>query len=515
MRESQTMAGGLTTALTAGLKALDPSTSSSADGYSPLATSSDVGTPPASPAKAGGVALPVTPTEEELEDDKGFPAPLSSSILSPRVRHVRRALFVGLFFLITVTLYFLLPTSLTPSSLSSLPTVSLSSSFPFISLISLPSCTSRAYSSGRWVPKNPSLRGNTSEVDVLTASGFQGCTQDWFKPAWYLGSKESDWHGMDEYRWRAAQWQWEAEDEVCQEEVKRTEAEELIAMLVERGGWMLLGDSLSEQHFFSLGCTLFPHVEVRWGEGWWEQLMFLRPDSPLATSLSFPPAFSISSTPLITNLRTDHGFSKDELRTIYESTPQAALIPSSKLFTDYPVQSPPVEEYLDRFFSHPSTTGNWSSSERYQALLFSTAAHFTPREFAFPGGQPEIAPFFEAVVANWSSTVVRYLSDDGAGREVLVRSATSGHDKCKTQFAPFEDEWPAPKSYNWARIPEMNDVFEAELEKAVHPRLNFLSLDRPAQLRPDAHAADCLHVAVGTGIFEGFTDYLSYWLQRR
>ncbi|GAA5827129.1 hypothetical protein JCM11251_001129 [Rhodosporidiobolus azoricus] len=506
MRETRTIAGGLSTVLAAGLKALD--------GYAPLSSSSEVGSPPASPAREGQVALPVTPTEEEIADAL-FPP--SSYPLQPydtqHSRHLRPGFFVAFFLLVTTTLYLLLPTSLGPSSLATLPSVSLSSSFPFFTLTSHPTCTSQLYSSGRWVPKTPSLRGNTSEVDILAASGFEGCTQDWFKPAWYLGSKESDWHGMDEYRWSAAQWTWEAGDEVCQKEVKKTKAEELIAELVGRGGWMLLGDSLSEQHFFALGCTLFPHVEVRWGAGWWEQLMYLRPESPLASSL--PPSFDITSSPLVANLRTDHGFAKDELRAIYESTPQAALIPSSKLFTEYPVQSPPVEEYLDRFFSRPRPDADWSSSERYHTLIFSTAAHFTPREFAFPGGQPEIAPFYQALVANWTSTVASYLDTDEGGREVLVRSATSGHDKCKQHFAPFEDTWPTPKSYNWADIPTMNEVIEAEVEKASHPRLSFLSLDRPAQLRPDAHAADCLHIAVGTGIFEGFTDYIAYWLRSR
>ncbi|GAA6038651.1 hypothetical protein JCM8097_009466 [Rhodosporidiobolus ruineniae] len=463
------------------LASLDSSTAPPA-GYSPLATTSDPGTPPAK----GELALPPSPTSD-TKPDPPFPTPAASS----RARLFRRVVFLALFLLVSTTLYLLLPADF---SLRSFPSTS------------SPSCSARAYSSGRWVAKDPPL-SEEEKADVLLASGFTGASQEWFKPHWFFGSKESNWHEMDDYRSRAAQWMWRSDEEVCREEVRRTDVEELVRSLVQRGGWMLLGDSLTEQHFFSLGCTLFPHVEVKWGAGWWEQLMFLRGDSPLVPSLDLPPSFNFTGTPLITNIRTDHGFAKDELLAIYESTPQSAVVPSSDLFTDYPVQSPPVREYLDRFFS----TGAWErSEERYHALIFSTAAHFTPREFAFPAGQPEIKPFFEAVVANWTAEAAAYLDQDEGNRQVVVRAASSGHDKCKSSLQPFGDEWPEPQSYNWADIPRMNAAFETQYVPLAAPiRASNSDLSLPFPLFQ--HAADCLHMAVGTGVFEGWTDYLAYY----
>ncbi|GAA6008992.1 uncharacterized protein JCM10292_001750 [Rhodotorula paludigena] len=367
-------------------------------------------------------------------------------------------------------------------------------------------CSAEAWSAGRWVPKDPPLTPNATAVDVFAASGFEGCTQDWFKPHWFLHTKEADWPNMDQYRWNAAQWRWKSDSEVCEADVRRSKAEELLQELVGKGGWILLGDSLSEQHFFSLGCVLFPHVYAVWGSGWWEQHMYIRADSPLLETLDLPPGFDASTTPIISNLRTDHGFTKEELIDIYESTPQSATVPTSQLFTDYPVQSFPIDDYLSRFFN---------ATYNYHALIFSAAAHFTPREFAFPGGQPAIAPFYEAVVQNWTDVALEYLAEDASDREIVVRGASSGHDNCHEHMEPFVDEWLRAESYNWAEIPKYNNVFKAMIEKANHPRLSFLSLERPSQLRPDAHSEDCLHFAVGTGVFEGWTDYLAYFLRSR
>jgi hypothetical protein len=198
--------------------------------------------------------------------------------------------------------------------------------------------------------------------------------------------------------------------------------------------------------------------------------MYLRRDSPLVSSLSLPPNFDFDLTPLITNLRTDHGFTQPELLSIYESTPQALSTPSSTLFTDYPVQSFPVREYFDRFFGvgerYNASIGN---KENYHALIFSTAAHFTPREFAFPAGQMAIQPFFEAVVSNWTDLAKEYLEEDEGERQVVVRSASSGHDECHEHFEPFEEgKVPTPKSYNWGEIPTMNEAFEVRCPFCLH-----------------------------------------------
>lgn len=230
-------------------------------------------------------------------------------------------------------------------------------------------------------------------------------------------------------------------------------------------------DSLAEQHFFSLGCVLFPHVTVTWGAGWWEQNMYLAPDAPILSSLVLPDGFDVAKTPLITNLRSDHGFTKPELVSIYESSPHSADTPSSQLFTDYPVQSPSIDEYLARFFA---------PEHRYHALVFSTAAHFTPREFAFRGGQAAIAPFFQTIARRWVDVAREYLDrDEPTGtREIIVRGASSGHDACHERVGgPLNaSETPAQTSYNWGEIPRYNKVFEVCCSLLV-PRRSGSAID--------------------------------------
>lgn len=71
------------------------------------------------------------------------------------------------------------------------------------------------------------------------------------------------------------------------------------------------------------------------------------------------------------------------------------------------------------------------------------------------------------------------------------------------------------------------------------PQISWMQVNRPAALRPDAvrpfmfrlqresssaqlilvHAQhtndDCLHLAMGTGVVEGWTRYIAYWLQEK
>lgn len=122
--------------------------------------------------------------------------------------------------------------------------------------------------------------------------------------------------------------------------VGRVKGDVLVRQLVEGGGWMLIGgklergprggaserlmrndmpDSITEEHFFSLSCELFPHVRVEWHPnlalfrpsmsknpalGVFHQSLYLRQDSPLIPSLNLPSDFSFADTPLITNIRS-------------------------------------------------------------------------------------------------------------------------------------------------------------------------------------------------------------------
>ncbi|BGP36317.1 hypothetical protein JCM10450v2_000213 [Rhodotorula kratochvilovae] len=491
--------------------------------YAPLSTTPESG----SPSNPSLLAFPPTPSSEEPPASPWRTSftPQHQKAPAGRVK-LRRTLLLAAGALVAISLFLLAPTSLSARLLSSDTDAAAAKDAASAPEHAAPApaaklapasavapvqrtCPAREWSAGSWVPKSPPLTPNTTVVDVLSASGFTGVTQDWFKPHWFLHSKPGDFLHMDEYRWRAAQWMWEAGSEMCREEVRPSEGQELLRELVERGGWIILGDSLAEQHFFSLGCVLFPHVYVVWGAGWWEQHMYLKPDASILATLDLPASFNIATTPLISNLRTDHGFTKPELVSIYEATPQSAETPVSQLFTDYPVQSPPIDEYLARFFA---------PEHNYHALVFSTAAHFTPREFAFPEGQPAIAPFYEAVVRRWVDEARNALErDEGGTREIIVRGASSGHDQCHDRLeGPLnKTETPSQESYNWGEIPRYNDVFEGIVKEANHSRLSYLALERPSQLRPDAHSEDCLHFAVGTGVFEGWTDYIAYFLRSR
>ncbi len=48
-----------------------------------------------------------------------------------------------------------------------------------------------------------------------------------------------------------------------------------------------------------------------------------------------------------------------------------------------------------------------------------------------------------------------------------------------------------------------------------YPDIHFLPIDRPALLRPDAHATgDCLHIMSGAGVLEGWTHYIWHYVTR-
>ncbi|KAM0750137.1 hypothetical protein T439DRAFT_380870 [Meredithblackwellia eburnea MCA 4105] len=372
-------------------------------------------------------------------------------------------------------------------------------------------CPVEDYSNGTWVLKDPPLHANTSRISVEHASGFKGCAHA-FKPEWYFGAYQSGQGGemdMDKYRWDAAQWTWKPNRKSCRA-VEEVTGEMLVRDLVENGGWLLLGDSLTEEQFFSLSCFMYPHVRVDWGrKGWEEQHMYLRSNTPLYDSLKFPPSFSLDYTPLVTNLRTDQGFSPPELRKLYhKKTPTAQHL--RQPLTTYPVASPSFDSYISTFLL---------DRRNYRSLIMSMGSHFTPREFNF--GMDDIFKFFKTVVEDWVSQVKEKLDKDPVAtgqRRVIVRSATSGHGECKSHFKPYQSDPEKPETeYNWGWMDKFNDVFKTAVSEANHPQISFLSLERPAKLRPDGHAADCLHISVGLGIIEGWTKYLYHYLtmQRR
>ncbi|GAA5847289.1 hypothetical protein JCM9279_000223 [Rhodotorula babjevae] len=316
-----------------------------------------------------------------------------------------------------------------------------------------PPCPARAFSSGRWVERDPAPSSNSS---VWASTGFTGCAQNWFKNDWHLGllrptnenpAGEGGVWPMSAYRRRAGAWEWQPEDDVCAvlddgaaaegaegEEIQGVNVVRLLQDLVDHGAWLIVGDSLSEQHFFSLGCLLFPHVRALWPMppmSMWKQIkeehLFLDPASPLLASgrLSVPEGFDFDGSPVISHVRTDHGLAPSELVDVYssfhESSPPsladrypalASLPPHSdprSILTAVETFSPSIDYYLDLFLRPHSyrniTTGispsyaagttppnslaverNATRSANYRALLFSTGAHFSSRHFNLPDG---------------------------------------------------------------------------------------------------------------------------------
>ncbi|KIO16676.1 hypothetical protein M407DRAFT_57265, partial [Tulasnella calospora MUT 4182] len=120
----------------------------------------------------------------------------------------------------------------------------------------------------------------TKSDDVYAASGFDGCASN-REVGWHLSSDHPDyfpWRGnVSAYDW--------VPPKSC-DDMQNDFRESLVVDLVERGGWLLIGDSVTEQHFFSISCTLYPHIIATpdYSKSWdwdraWPQHLHLNPDS--------------------------------------------------------------------------------------------------------------------------------------------------------------------------------------------------------------------------------------------
>ncbi|KAJ7929152.1 hypothetical protein B0H13DRAFT_2543376, partial [Mycena leptocephala] len=174
----------------------------------------------------------------------------------------------------------------------------------------------------------------------------------------------------------------------------------LVRELVEQGGWLLIGgmfclsqsvDSTAEDHFISWLCMLSPHVRATpdytqspyfdWAQ---QKDIYLDPDSPLVSSLTFPDGFSIA----ITLWRVDLG---------------------SNAF---------ITEYLC-IFTAPLLSAN------YKTMMVSTAGHWTMARFS--GYRDERregdVEFLEHVVRKWATDVRQIPRNrlNAKQRQVVVR----------------------------------------------------------------------------------------------
>ncbi|GJN94422.1 hypothetical protein Rhopal_007502-T1 [Rhodotorula paludigena] len=479
-----------------------------------------------------------------------------------------------------------------------------------------PPCSPSAWSNGSWVPRSVTL---PPAATIWDATGFTGAAQNWFRNDWHLGlfppgavpgsegeaGPDGEWP-MSPYRRQAAGWVWQSAHEECavvepveaeaekDGRVKQDEAQvvQLLQDLIDRGGWLIIGDSLSEQQFFSLGCMLFPHVRALWPYppmSMWVQIkeehLLLKRDSPwvMDGTLHVPDDWDFDGSPLVSHVRTDHGVAPAELVDLYAALhdspslklslryPALTSLPrhadANSILTDVETFSPNLDYYLSLFL-RPAAPRNISTeispsyaqsttppdalvvereatrSAKYRTLIFSTGAHFSSRHFNLPDGavpysQPaSTAPdgtvmparegtarphveYFELVLSSWIERVARALDEaspeEREGKAVLVRPTSNGHDDCHAATGPMKEVDEGRSSwYSWSEIQMMNRRGQVLVDEVAHPQITFLEIGRPAKLRPDAHTNDdCLHLSTGTGVIEGWTHYIAYWLRER
>lgn len=334
----------------------------------------------------------------------------------------------------------------------------------------------------------------TSPEDALTFSGFEKCasSREYY---WHLASDRQDhWD-----RFPAAQsWEW-IPGEKCKGMSPLT-PEDLIRNMVEDGGWYLVGgkclkkmsvisrliiikstflDSVTENHFFSLSCILYPYVfatpDYTLGgfDRAWAQNLYLKPASPLISELSLPKGFDAALTPLVTFRRIDLLLSKDELISIHNSSqPQNATLDDASLFSDEGIWTLPVAEYVNEFLA-PLPKAN------YATMVVSTAGHWTTTTFSKvePPGIEGILKLFEVAMERWAEDVqsalqaqarrkVSSLSRFRLGpkqkeRRVVVRAYLPGHESCHDFRHPWDEVKPDKWNwYNWHEIPQFNAIFE-------------------------------------------------------
>ena len=235
-------------------------------------------------------------------------------------------------------------------------------------------------------------------------------------------------------------------------------------------------DSITEAHFFSLSCILYPHVratpnytENPYFERFWPQHLYLNPSSPLIPTLHLPTDFSIEKTPLVTFRRVDLLLSQKELedlhKKLYDSPSNFSLFSGEKFWSLSP------KEYMPLFTS-PTPQGN------YGTLIVNTAGHWTTtllhgfrdESKADSGyGIDDVLDFFEEAMKVWAKEVQEALDQDRrdgskgveGARKVVVRSYMPGHEDCRNIYEPWKEWKPYIwNSYNWAWIKDFNQIFQ-------------------------------------------------------
>ncbi|KAF5332066.1 hypothetical protein D9758_016259 [Tetrapyrgos nigripes] len=373
------------------------------------------------------------------------------------------------------------------------------------------SCSPHAFSTGQWVYNSKTNKTSmTNSHEALEFAGLAGCasSREFY---WHLASdKPEQWDRFP----RVSSWDWVPNSqEKCS--IAPFTPESFVRTLVNDGGWLVIGDSISEGHFFSLSCSLFPHVIATpdyssggWFDRAWPQNMYLNPESQLIRTLSLPAGFNISTTPLVTFRRVDLLWTQEELEKMHkelypEKYPEMIVgrPPSGdngngpqpfKLFSDEKTWSLSPSEYVD-IFTKSLPEAN------YGTLIIATAGHWTTTLFSGYRDESKesegygiegVIQFFEKAMQGWADVVQKMLdaaeterplalSKDSEGntwrgsgtgrrkrRQVVIRAYLTGHEGCHEhrdpwkEIQPFEWSW-----YNWRYIDRFNEAFQNVVSK--------------------------------------------------
>ncbi|KAG1739289.1 hypothetical protein EDB19DRAFT_851183 [Suillus lakei] len=403
------------------------------------------------------------------------------------------------------------------------------------------SCTPEQWSSGRWVYTPTSDLANlTRPEQALSLAGFEGCAAD-REYYWHLGADRKERWGrfpnVSSYRWMPS----------SQCDVRPLDGAAMVKDMVENGGWFLIGDSISENHFFSLSCLLYPHVRATPNhtenspyDHAWQQNLYLSPTSPLISEIAMPEGFSIENTPLVSFRRVDLLLNGTELNALYHS-PAFSIEPddldsqelssqytkAESVFGDEAFWSLSPSEYMPMFLGSPPDAN-------YGTLVVSTAGHWTTTTLAAlrdndagehaGHGIWNVVAFFKVVIRAWAEEVqdaiTEYRKNGGRRpKQVVIRAYLPGHENCHDIFEPTENITPWVNiPWNWPWIPDFNTEFQELLlssSSSEFPDIHYLPIERPGRLRPDAHvSSDCLHIMSGAGVLEGWSHYIWHFVTR-
>ncbi|KAG0143482.1 hypothetical protein CROQUDRAFT_66168 [Cronartium quercuum f. sp. fusiforme G11] len=405
-------------------------------------------------------------------------------------------------------------------------------------------CSAERWSSGQWVPRtDPPPTSYKSMADLLHWAGFPAdfcAANDRLGHHLVLPHEEEsrlEWTPQKEnkFTWKArmklSSYKWKSGCQSDGNPEQQMTPEKLLVKLINEGSWMLMGDSVTNQWMTSLSCYLAPYVlsvpdwtqfssptpEDPYPNPTREDLdehLYLNPKSTFVQGLNLPKSFNFSSTPLVTTLRTDLLLSSQDFFEILKNDSLIKDINGAKYLGIIDIGARPIgwgdkiheipiETYFKRFID---------PKMKYSKFIASTGPHWTATTFSI--STPDITHIFRKAMSHWSKLAIQALeSKDGQGKQIILKSSNSGHTDCLPNLMdgiPWEDvRLGSNTAFNWLDISTLNNVGKIVLESFNHPRLRFLGLDRPGALRPDAHVLrDCLHVGVGTGVIEGWTEFL-------